>query len=75
MTLPFVCEDCGGRITLTADEALAIYQSRIALCQRCIDRIEEDAEAYRRMNEEEGRAECTFFKRNLMGAGRCMGEG
>lgn len=66
MTLPFVCEDCGGPITLTTDEALAIYESRIALCQACITGIEDDAEAYRQMNEAEGR-ECTFFERMLAG--------
>lgn len=54
MTLPFICEDCGGRITLTTDEALAIYQSRIALCQRCIDSMEEEAEAWRQMRAEDG---------------------
>ena len=64
MTLPFVCEDCGGQITLTTEEALAIYESRIALCQACITSIADDAEAYRQMNEAEGR-ECTFFERML----------
>lgn len=56
MTLPFRCEDCGAPITLTPDEMLAIYDARISLCQRCIDSIAEDAEAYRRMHEDEGRA-------------------
>lgn len=70
MTLPFRCEDCGRPITLTTDEALAIYQSKIAFCQVCIDSMEEDRDAYQRMAEEEGRPPCRFFERALEHAGR-----
>lgn len=42
MTLPFKCADCGHQITLTTDEAIAIYEHRINLCQCCIDSMNEE---------------------------------
>ncbi|MCC7210178.1 MAG: hypothetical protein IT323_22945 [Anaerolineae bacterium] len=64
MTLPFVCEDCGEPMLMERTcEWLAIYEHRIALCWFCQASIAEDAEAYRRMDEAEGRV-CKFFERN-----------